>query len=79
MLGVHGHKDPRAGSARRKVLSPFHIAAVLASLGMLWGQFNAGELPWLSCNRSQVFDCPVHASGDIYQVPDLDIVQRRHE
>jgi hypothetical protein len=45
---------------------------------MLRSQFDPGELAWFSGNAAQVADRPIHAPGNVHDIADLDLVERRH-
>lgn len=45
---------------------------------MLRSQFDPSEPALFSGNAAQVADRPIHAPGNVHNVANLDIVERRH-
>jgi hypothetical protein len=59
-------------------LSALHYSVVFASSRELSRQFDSCKLSWLSGDRTQELDGAEHASWDVNQVPDLDVIGARH-
>lgn len=75
---IDGDEDAGAGDRGREVASAVDITAVLAPARMLGGELDAGEATGLARDGAQVADGAVHATGDVDQVADLDVVDGRH-